>query len=342
MRNVKITFTVYALVLCLLMTFTACGGNNPSDSSSLPSESFSPPQSEAGGPGAPGVVTDESYSVVNGKEYIIWSSGGYTGNAGHIWRLEDATYYVSENGDSILKQDDKTGEMRFYASDIGIIDSIFIDGSWLYFQIAFEPTICRINFENNSFETIFDGNKADLFGLQLIGTWGFRLYNGVLYINDSLACYGYDIGSDELSLQNLDTSSGAFLNNKFYYIEHAQRTFSIYATDLESGETELLRGKGITFEQGDDNLMYGPVAALGEKLLYYERTTNSVYLYSDDGNDVLLRDMSMEDYSTHFCFGTDRQYLYFTQDFPNVIYRYDPVLDKLDVYDGYIDETVPH
>jgi hypothetical protein len=352
----KLLFCLAAM-LCLLVS--ACGFDaGEAVTALLPPEQTGQPvlsTAETVDPIIPAEILVEDEPSVYAhipSDRILWIHGSYTGRAGSFFEHGDTLYFVSAEGDCIYT---KTGDdiSVFYTSDIGKIDGILIDGDWLYFQIYSMPVICRIHLESGSFETILDTDKADYYdSLDLGGyslshdTWGFSMYKGIIYIHSSLSVYGYDIDSDLLFLLKFDVSAGAFSGNTFFSIDKAHRTFSLYATDLDTRETKLVRGAGITWEFGESSnrTQYRAVAALNNDLLFIG---GGVWLYREDGNDILLcpsgsdwlycadrdmwlypldrtyiflQDANVEKESGISKFGTDRRYLYIRNGYPGTMY----------------------
>jgi hypothetical protein len=75
----------------------------------------------------------------------------------------------------------------------------------------------------------------------------FEIHENYVYIKSSgasLIRVSITTGLAEIFLD--DAGTHAFIDSYCYYIEHAQRTFSIYRKDIDTGEVELIRGDGIT------------------------------------------------------------------------------------------------
>jgi len=258
---------------------------------------------------------------------FIGMNEGFTGWDNLVWQNGENIYYLCRQG--IMEWNNQNGSnLILNANGVG---GIVIDGSWLYYYKLEEKRINRIKLNGDySSELVFDAEMID-FPAKLEQICGFTLYNGQLYIKDTtISCFLYDMEKGQLNCFNDDMSSGVFFDNKFYYIEHSQRTFTIYATDLISLHTELLRGDGIAynFEDPKKELLYDKLTVVNGKLFYSTRVEPAVYLYEKDGEDLLIEDFDSDD-ALILQITTDGKYLFYTHKNTNILHRYDPVECKL-------------
>jgi len=258
---------------------------------------------------------------------FIGMNEGFTGWNNLVWQDGENIYYLCEQG--VMEWNNQNGSnLILNANGIG---GIVIDDSWLYYYKSEEKRVNRIKLnEDYSPELVFDAEMIDSPEI-LEQICGFTLYNGQLYIKDTtISCFLYDMETGQLKRLNDDVSSGVFFDNKFYYIEHSQRSFTIYATDLVSLRTELLRGDGITysFEEPKRGLLYDKLTVVNGKLFYSTRVEPAVYLYEKDGEDLLIEDFDSDD-AVILQITTDGKYLFYTHENTNILHRYDPTECKL-------------
>lgn len=125
-------------------------------------------------------------------------------------------------------------------------------------------------------------------------------------------------------------ASGVFFDNKFYYVEHSQRSFSIFATDLMTLHTELVRGAGNTYipNEPKNDLLYDELIVVKGKLFYTTRVNPAVYLYVNNGEDLLIENFNSDD-AMFLQIMTDGKYLYYTHKNTNILHRFDPDESKL-------------
>ena len=257
---------------------------------------------------------------------------GQTGWDDYIWEYNGAIYYVTQEG--VMKWHyDIDPVLILPQKDDRDINSIVIYETYLYYTASNMTEIYRMNLSNEYKELVF--NTAMIFESNTDRQiCGFTLHQGVLYIriDTSVICFSYDMATGQIELFNDDLYYGVFLNDKFFYLEHGQRTFSIYATDLKTRNTELVRGDGIThwFDQPQQGDMYDGLLILNGKLYYSMRANAAVYLYNEDEQDLLVGDFSSSDENImRLEMRTDGRYLYYTHYATNVLYRYDPITGEI-------------
>ena len=68
--------------------------------------------------------------------------------------------------------------------------------------------------------------------------FSFKFYRDCLYVQANFRFYSLDAQGTKKMLCE-DVAIYHFYQNKLYYIDHAERTFSVYAMDLTTGETSL-------------------------------------------------------------------------------------------------------
>lgn len=258
---------------------------------------------------------------------FIGMNDGFTGWDNLVWQSGENIYYLSEQG--IVERNNHNESNLILNADN--IDGIVIDGSWLYYYKSEERKISRINLnEDCEPELVFDAAKIDNPEI-LEQICGFTLYNGKLFIKDTaISCFSYNAETSKLNRLNDDMSSGVFWDNKLYYIEHSQRSFSIYTTDLASMETELLRGDGKAYNMDEPKkgVLYDKLTLVNGELFYSTRVDPAIYLYEKDGEDLLIEDFYSDDIII-LQTTTDGDYLYYTHEDTNILHRYDPNESKL-------------
>jgi len=253
---------------------------------------------------------------------IIGIDEGFIGWDSPVLQYGEYLYYVTKQG--LMKWDEENGsELVLDEANIG---GIVIDEPWLYYYNSKSMEISRVKLnEESSPERVFDTDMINE-SETLDQMCGFTVYNGKLYIKDTtISCFSYDIITGHLKIFNNDMSSGVFLNGKFYYIEHSQRSFSIYRTDLNSGLTELVRGDGVPYNPDKPNkdIMYDKLIVVEVKLFYSTRVNPAIYQYNEEEEDLLIEDFSSLDI-IFLQMTIDGQYLYYTYDNSDIIHRYIP------------------
>lgn len=252
---------------------------------------------------------------------------GFSGQSNFWWERQESVFYIVTEG--IMKWSRNDGASVILSeNDIG---GIVVDESWLYYYTIHEMAIFRIDLDGKHKELVFNTTMITDSELES-QVCSFAIYNKMLYIWDStISCFSFNLVTGEQKRFQDDVSSGVFLLGKFYYVDYAQRTFSIYVTDLETGDTELIRGDGVTceFEKTKEGAMYDKLTVIGENLFYSTRGTLAIYQYRENGQDILIKDFPSSTLENSFVsMLTDNRCLYFTLDGTNMIGKYDPTSKK--------------
>ena len=110
------------------------------------------------------------------------------------------------------------------------------------------------------------------------------LFNGsYLYIwNSGTSCFRVNLITKEAEDFLDDVSNCVFSDTHCYYIDHAERTFSIYEKDLKTLEAKLIAGEGVYKPQ---NTIISHVYMLNGELYYHERVSEAIYKCVLDGED---------------------------------------------------------
>ena len=206
-------------------------------------------------------------------------------------------YYVSYG--SVYKHG---SDGNFLVIDNGTIRCITAENGCLFY----------LTNDNELYKTDFNGNAPALVwsydecGLDVMsfGIRSIHAHRDVIYIIYDVICVmAYDLKTGNTVDFAEDVSTAAFAGGYMYYTDHAQRTFSIFRKNLETGETELFRGDGETFENSKE-IMYDEVMSVGDEVYYTMRFPVSLYRLSPDGDDELLF-TGEDNMSTCFVSGSD-------------------------------------
>jgi hypothetical protein len=125
-----------------------------------------------------------------------------------------------------------------------------------------------------------------------MGICGLMIHRNWFYIKDSgTTAIRYNPESNHVEAFPNDFSSLVFLADTCYYIDKANRTFSIYKHEEQSAESEIVRGDGINKKYGNSTaLRYDELRSIHGQLYYYIRDTGQFYRFDNDGKDIQFRD----------------------------------------------------
>ncbi|PJI07263.1 MULTISPECIES: hypothetical protein [Clostridium] len=137
-----------------------------------------------------------------------------------------------------------------------------------------------------------------------------------IYFDDSMSVYLFDMSSGKLKLLNDDVEQFKINNGYMFYIDHAQKTFTIYKENINDMKSQIILGKGVS--KPNKGIYYG-FDFIGSDLYFlkripdstYEHCANALYAYKN-GNEILMRknnnegiDEEMVVYKKELYFATD-------------------------------------
>ena len=223
-------------------------------------------------------LTDECYLSSIGHESFMGTSS--------IQAAGEDIYHISNGGISRHKKGVNKCEI--------IIDDstfyIFVSDNNIYH--AYDDKIFKTNLDGQNKIMVWDESKLANYSGDWMGLGAFVVYQDILYIwNTGTSIIKYVPGTEVVVDFIDDVSSFAFVGEYVYYVEHAERTFSIFEKSLNSGEIKLVRGEGTIFEVDDrrDN-MIDRVIVVGDKLFYSKRFYPAIYEFNAHGKDVVIAD----------------------------------------------------
>ena len=194
-------------------------------------------------------------------------------------------YYIAE--DSVYE----------YVKDVKQISKIIpeaVCGLYLYEENLYyntEHEVKCMNLDTGSVSLIWDETMlGDSDEYHYISLNDFVLHDGYLYIAGTGTSVMRVNLEDNTTEQFLgDCGSMVLLANDCYYLDHAERTFSLYRMTCDSKESTLLRGEGQS-EPGSDKLRIDGIAGMEDLIAYSVRDASDIYLYRPDGNDEKIFD----------------------------------------------------
>ncbi|MDP4147167.1 MAG: DUF5050 domain-containing protein [Bacillota bacterium] len=193
--------------------------------------------------------------------------------------VEDDNFIYYSNKDGIRKIDKKTGSDKLISKQKEVYE-LALSGEYIYFLSGQEDNIgvFRIDKEGKKFSKMFDGNMVP-YPNQIKK---LKVVNDKIYISSAMVVYSFDIPSGQFKLVNNDADEYDIHNDYMYYIDHGQRTFTIYKENLADMKTEIVLGKGLSMPQSDiyDNFLF-----IGDDLYYTTRYPYGLFRY-DNGKSI--------------------------------------------------------
>lgn len=238
-------------------------------------------------------------------EGIIRTGGGGS-SALPVVEDNGVFYYVSESG--FYKYDSAKNANTLLNS--GSYYGLYYKDGLVYYHTTDE--ILQYDTDTNNISCFWSldemSDESDVYTGG--GIDDFLFHGNYLYIwNTGISCYRINLTTKEAENFLDDVSSCVFSDTHCYYIDHAEKTFSLYEKDLKTLETKLIAGEGVYKPQ---NIAISHVYMLNGELYYHERVSEAIYKYNPNGEDEKIVSNNM--YSPELLHWQSNGYLCFAND----------------------------
>jgi len=118
----------------------------------------------------------------------------------------------------------------------------------------------------------------------------FDIYEGFLYIWDSgTSVFRVNLENNKAESFLIDTYRMVLQGDNCFNIDHAARTFSIFAMNCETKEVNLIRGDG-EYSKNNENktVLIDEIFKVDEDIFYAERATGKIYKLNVNGTDEIV------------------------------------------------------
>jgi hypothetical protein len=221
--------------------------------------------------------------------------------------IEDDKYIYCSSDEGISKIDKKTRKYKIILKQMNI-NQITLSGTYLYFVSRKgddgDDGVFRIDKDGNNFLKIFDVKQIHHKDVCAIS--GLSVIGSTLYMEGALIFHSYNMETKRLQLVVDDASAFEVVGNNIYYIDHAQRTFTIYKKNLKIMKTDIVLGKGES--EPKKGILYRGFSFVGDKMYYYTSNPYGVYVYRD-GKSITVSDKNMSWIHTFLKYEGDLYYL---------------------------------
>jgi len=117
-----------------------------------------------------------------------------------------------------------------------------LDSEWIYYVVQkrrynLEFSINRIRIDGTDNTLLLDESWFERAAFH-----SYTIVGDVLYIQMGYEFYAYSLLSKTIELIDTDVGVYQIVGNKLYFIRHAERDFTIYVKNLDTGEIETLFG----------------------------------------------------------------------------------------------------
>lgn len=206
---------------------------------------------------------------------------GYVQGAFNVIETDECFYYTTKDG--AYKYEKSTRK------DIKIISEnvlhLLLHDDFLYFNT--NDAVKKYDLKSKTVENVWDKSMIQE-GQRFLSVSDFQIIEGYLYIW-TMGTYAIrvDMKTKKSEVFLDDFSFMAVDGNDCYYIDHADKTFSIYHMDCTTKETKLIRGGGVS-TPSTDSLRYDALVMVGNDIYYSERKTKCIFKLNPDGDDELI------------------------------------------------------
>ena len=279
------------LSLCVLLPLIGCHVQ-PTEDPTVPSTEAAPGASTAAEATLP--EADPWYSKIrwfgrndNPRDHSNeWSQP--------VLEMPEAFYYIGDDG--LYRYDKQSGQDDLLIR--GDIQGLFRYEGKVYYSTP--QQICCLTDASGGSSVVWDSclyPDSDEY-LKFCLIVDFQLYDGSLYIKiDGIHAIRYvlETGQTEHFLDDCQADANfnyfTFYEGDCFYIEHANRSFSIRRMDMDSGEAAVVRtdGKG---RYDPNKLRFDGLVSYNGDLYYFIRFTGDIFKFHSEGNDEMILDVS--------------------------------------------------
>lgn len=241
-----------------------------------------------------------------------------------VIETDESFYYVTNAG--VYRYSKLTGEDVLVVAENAY--GLLVRDNMLYYNTG--HAVKALDFNTGEISLLWDETMLSSMPDLAAGYYGvndFQIADDRLYLaTTGISAIYYNIlqGTTEEFLE--DFSCAVISSDACYYIDHAQRTFSIYRMAYDTGEVRLIRGEGIT-EPSTDLTRIDGLAMIGNSVYYTVRDACDIYRLDDDGEDELIFDGTANGSSWLYLVSSnscDTFYFYEEDDLNFYVYSYNP------------------
>lgn len=208
-----------------------------------------------------------------------------------IFETDSQIYYADQTG--IIAENKADLSNKTMQTESRVLALYVCDDDIFY--STDQDAIYRMKTDGTESALVWNKSQIADTDYDFLGIHDFAVYKNKLYIqNTGTSMLSYDMGLQTTEQFIDDISDGVFMDDYFYYTDHAERTFSIYKIHLDSKERELVRGDGMTYDESKTDL-YDRLIVVNDTLYYTKRYPAQLYRYNEDGGDQRIADLSVQD-----------------------------------------------
>lgn len=225
------------------------------------------------------------------NEYEVYSWPKAVMEIDSLVEKDENIFFISKDG---LSKYDKIKEIYTVIIKSSTINSFQLSNDSIYYCEK-ENTIYKMDFNGENIVKIVELNQVSPLliekSLENFAIWGDNIYiksSGISFIRYSMV---------EKQAENFidDIAQYTFFENSLYFIDHINKSFSLYRKNLDTLSVELLRGDGISkrnnySENVDIYARYDNIIAANKHLFYTTRNPAKLFQFSESGEDILIEE----------------------------------------------------
>lgn len=203
------------------------------------------------------------------------------------------------------------------------ITGLYLNDQSIYYSVD-SKEIYKMHLDGSEVQLVWNYADIDHYD-EGNSIWDFTIYQDVLYIFDSLMLRSYNLITEQDRIIVNDVDSFGLSDSKLFYVDHAEKTFTIYQQDPMSQQRSIARGNGEWIGSEDEKNRYDGVVAFNNSLFYTTRFPASLYKFDENGNDLLITTMiENENNQPEFIYlSVNEDKLYYAGEVERKLYEYD-------------------
>ena len=261
----------------------------------------------------------DNSSESTGVSLDYFSSGRFTAT---IVEDSENIYFAKKDGIYKKKKPKNTAE-RIY--EVKRPNSLLLYADKLYFAISdgsdLYSTLCCIGKDGSGFLTVFN-EQTHKFSWGASNLVDYQIVNDVLYVANAAYAFSYDFKSQKAKELIKENTVEFFqvVNDDLFYIDHANKTFTIFDLNLKTSQTKIILGKG---EERPETDIYHEFLWVEDSLYFFKRMPQGLFQRKDDNETVI------DDGDIRNLFSSNRQLYFVSFDlYTSYLYRYDTKIKK--------------
>lgn len=194
--------------------------------------------------------------------------------------VEDVQYVYFGKEDGLYVKDKKS-EKIVKVGNILSPDYLQLYNNILYFKS--EEKLYQYNSITEKYQIIFDANTQEERDAIL---QDYQVYKEKIFFLNASICAVFDIDSKEFKTlpKILSVSAAEIREDKIYYIEHTERTFTLFSYNINTEEKKIIIGSG---KSEPDEILIRDFVFGNNNLYIFQGMPQGLYQYNNDNIKII-------------------------------------------------------